>query len=659
MSEKNEYRIQPEDVLKLKTLQSAAFSPDGSQIVYGVSSIDLEKEKEMASLWLYSLDAGETRQLTSGISKDYNPAWSPDGSQIAFLSTREEKPQIYLLPVDGGEAKPITEFEQHIAGGPQWSPDGKMIAFTATTKRSTPPDPDKPYRVDRSVYRFDGVGYLDESVQDIYILSIKDGKIKQLTNDRFSNMHPRWSPDGQEILFLAMMGPDQYNTFDNIIKTVDMMGNMHTLVDSWGRADQAVWLPNGKQILFTGTPSDRPIGSINDVWLINRRGGMPQCRTERLEYPISNSVRSDLPKSWEAIPVISPDSKSAYINVQQGGQVQIYQVALQGEEHWNLLLEGDRTAALFDISSENILFAEANFHLPCDLKLADLDGKKELDITHINQKLLADWKMPEIAHLLYSGIDGVEVEGWLLKPVDGEAPYPTILAIHGGPHSAYGYAYAFDYHMLTHQGFAVLIINHRASTGYGNEFSTAILGDWGNLDYQDLISGVDYCIQKGLVDESRMGCHGVSGGGNLSCWIVGNSDRFKAAVPENPVTNWVSFYGTSDIGIIFSVAELGGHPHEIPEIYRKCSPITYAHNCKTPTLLIQGEHDYRCPAEQSEQFYTVLKANGCIAEMLRLPNSSHGGAFSGGISMRIAHRKALLDWMKRFVFDNNDKKPIN
>ena len=151
-----------------------------------------------------------------------------------------------------------------------------------------------------------------------------------------------------------------------------------------------------------------------------------------------------------------------------------------------------------------------------------------------------------------------------------------------------------------------------------------------------------------------MGVCGLSGGGNLSCWIVGHTDRFKAAVPENPVTNWVSFYGVSDIGPWFSTRELGGHPHEIPEVYRRCSPITYAHNCTTPTLLVQGESDYRCPAEQSEQFYTVLKANGCVVEMLRLPESPHAGSIEGDPAIRKAQNEALLEWMDRYVKGNRN-----
>ena len=231
----------------------------------------------------------------------------------------------------------------------------------------------------------------------------------------------------------------------------------------------------------------------------------------------------------------------------------------------------------------------------------------------------------------------------------GKPPYPTVLHIHGGPHAAYGHTFSFDFLTLAGAGYAVLFINHRGSTGYGNAFATATHADWGNLDYQDLMAGVDHAIELGITDPERLGCCGVSGGGNLSCWIVGQNHRFKAAVPENVVTNFTSLYGTSDVGPVFVMREMGGKPHEVPDVYARCSPITYAHNCVTPTLLIVAENDYRCPPEQAEQFYTVLKANDCVVEMVRFPDSSHGCSSAGSLPIRRMHNEVLLEWMNRYL----------
>jgi dipeptidyl aminopeptidase/acylaminoacyl peptidase len=284
--------------------------------------------------------------------------------------------------------------------------------------------------------------------------------------------------------------------------------------------------------------------------------------------------------------------------------------------------------------------------------MSNLDGSNEKRLTHLNDEFLAGVIMPEYVHLQFKGVDGVDVEGWYVKPTTGgDGPYSTILWIHGGPHGAQGYAYAFDTHMLNGAGYGVMYVNHRASTGYGNAFSTAIKGDWGNLDYKDLMAGVDFAIELGLADPDKLGVCGISGGGNLSCWTIGQTNRFKAAIPQNPVTNWVSFYGVSDIGVWFGVEQMGGHPHELPDTYRKCSPITYAHQCTTPTLLIQNEHDWRCPPEQSEQFYTVLKVNNCIVEMLRHPATFHGGSIRGALNLRKSHIESTLNWFNKYIMD--------
>jgi dipeptidyl aminopeptidase/acylaminoacyl peptidase len=324
-------------------------------------------------------------------------------------------------------------------------------------------------------------------------------------------------------------------------------------------------------------------------------------------------------------------------------------VALSGAEQYAPVISGERAALPIDLKESSLLFATSTLTSPWDLYVLDTGGKTEKQLTHLNADLLEEFNLPSVEHLLFTAVDGAPVEGWFLKPVEGTPPYPTILYIHGGPHSGWGNIFSFDFQMLCGAGYAVLAVNQRGSTGYGNEFASKIIGDWGNLDYKDLMSGVDCAVERGLADPDRLGVCGISGGGNLSCWIVGQTHRFKAAVPENPVTSWVSMYGNGDLSGWFAPVELGGKPHEIPDVYARCSPITYAHNCTTPTLLLQGECDYRCPVEQSEQFYTVLKANGCTVEMVRFPGSSHAGSIVGPIPVRKAQNEALLDWMNRYV----------
>jgi dipeptidyl aminopeptidase/acylaminoacyl peptidase len=653
--EKELSTVKPEDLFRLKFLQDGQLSPNGKTVAYSVSHVAVKKEKEeeneeeYTAIWLLLLETGESRQLTAGLARDTNPQWSPDGKQIAFLSTRGEKPQIYLIPVDGGEAQALTAMEQGVGGGPVWSPDGKHIAFTAGPAVE-PPDPDKPYRVTRHIYRFDGTGYLDNVVQDIYIVPVEGGEPKQLTDDDCQNGAPVWSPDGQEILFTAAMFPDSHRAYP-MLKAVNLDGEIRELVGDWGYAISAAWTPDGKQVVFVGNPLGLPVGSQNNLWVIDSQGGEPECRTAGLTFQVGGALQPDMPVTSLELPkiLVTTDSQAAYVQVQDGGTVQIYRVALSGAESWAPVVAGERSCVVLDMDDGHLLFAVSTLDNPLDLFIADADGSNERQLTHLNADLLAEWDLSTIEHLSFPGSDGVQVEGWIMKPSTGKAPYPTILYIHGGPHSGFGHMFSFDFQMLAGAGYAVLLVNQRGSTGYGDEFSNQIIGDWGNLDYQDLMAGVDFAIEKRIADPDRLGCCGISGGGNLSCWIVGQTDRFKAAVPENPVTNWVSMYGTSDISAWFAPQEMGGLPHEIPEVYWRCSPITYAHRCTTPTLLIQGEHDYRCPAEQSEQFYAVLKASGCIVEMLRLPNSPHVGSIAGPPILRHAQNEALLGWLNRYV----------
>ena len=302
-----------------------------------------------------------------------------------------------------------------------------------------------------------------------------------------------------------------------------------------------------------------------------------------------------------------------------------------------------------DANEKSLLYAVSAPDLPCDLFISDLGGKNERRLTSLNEAVLAEWKLALPERIEYANQNNARIEGWLMKPPAGEGPYPTVLYIHGGPHSAYGNMFSFDYQMLTSAGYAVLYTNPSGSSGYGNEFAGCIQANWGDLVFDDLMRAVDLAIAKGIADPDRLGCYGLSYGGYMSCWIVGHTNRFKASIPENPVTNLISFYGTSDIGPQFLDEEMGGTLPEKYQLYVEQSPVTYAHQSVTPTLMIQGEADYRCPIEQGEQFYTILKANGCPTEMVRLPGSPHSGSISGTPITRQYANNAMLEWFDKYV----------
>ncbi len=652
----NKLATQPvtfEDLFQLQFLQDGQFSPDGQQVAYGVQTSNAEAETDHSALYLHTLPSGETRQLTNGVTKDSMPRWSPDGKRLAFFSTRSGKNQLYVIAADGGEAQALTTLPQGVSDGPAWSPDGQQIAFTALSA-STPTDRQRPYRVTRHVYRFDKVGYLEPAQEDIYVINSNGGEPRALTQDATINSAPAWSPDGQKLLYLASMFPDTHR-ISATLRTVTLGGEIHDLIGDWGVALAAAWLDN-ERIVLIGNPHGLPIGTQDNLWIVDAAGGTPHCRTAQLDYKVGGALQMDMPaRSLRTARLfVDVPNDAAYVQVQRGGTVGIYRIALSGAESCIPVLTGERTCCLMHGVGDQLLYQVSTLADPLQLYCAKVDGTGEQSLTHLNAEQCAKWGAPRVEHLLFPGEDGTEVEGWIMLPEGGSAPYPTILYIHGGPHSAFGHIFSFDFRLLTSAGYAVLFINQRASTGYGDTFATAIKGEWGHLDYTDLMAGVDYAIAQGYADGDQLGCCGLSGGGNLSCWIVGQTNRFKAAVPENPVTNWHSFYGVSDIGPWFAVEQLGGHPHEIPEIYTRCSPISYAHQCMTPTLLIQGEHDWRCPAEQSEQFYTILKVNGCPVEMLRLPGSAHAGSIEGTVAVRRAHNEALLGWLNCYVLGKTD-----
>ena len=644
-----------EDYFRMKWLHSAEINPSATHAAYTISEYDANNDADVTNLWLVEIASGEHRQLTFGNGTDASPSWSPDGKTIAFLSNRSGKVQVWLISAETNTATQLTTLPNGVAAAPTWSPDGKHISFTARQQENEPGNPNKPYRVTRNVYRFDGLGYVHRALNDIYVVDATSHALTRLTDSHAVNGNLRWSPDSTKLLFTRSLDGSSFVNARPNVCCVDLNGNETTRisVDQFSVSSIA-WHSDSQRIIFSGSPHGTIIGSKSDLYVTDLNGGEPHNRTLSLPMGVNGRTVGDMPaKIHRAMPrmLVSADGKSAYVEVQRGGDVEINRITLEGAESVEPILYGERRLRLLGIDrdEQHISYLASDINTPADLHVCGINGGNEQQLTATNAHILPELETGTVRRLLYPSIDGVQVEGWHIAPDDSDTAWPTIVYIHGGPHSAFGNQYRFDTHMLLGAGFAVLIINHRASIGYNDAFATGIFGDWGNLEYQDTLYGVDYAIAQGLTDPDRLGVTGMSGGGYLSCWIVTQTDRFKAAVPENPVTNWISMYGVSDASVWLAVEEFGGHPYEIPEKYTQFSPITHAHNCKTPTLLIQGEHDWRCPAEQSEQFYTVLKVHGCPVEMVRLPNASHFGSIDGSPATRRAQNDGLLAWMVRYV----------
>jgi dipeptidyl aminopeptidase/acylaminoacyl peptidase len=635
-----------EDVLELQFVAAADLSPDGRRVVYAVSRTDVEAERDRVALFLLDVETGARRQLTAGKGSDGAPAWSPDGSLVAFVSDRDGAPQLFAIAPEGGEARQLTELPHGVAGTPAWSPDGTKLAFAALGPAERR-DPARPYRVTRTYYRFDQVGYIEDALLDIHVVEVAGGEPRRLTDDDRINTEPRWTPDGSAVAYLASANPAAA-LLSNRLRLVDLEGHVRDFEHPEGLIVGLAFAPDGRLVLLEANRRDRPIGTRADVLVLDLAGGAAESRTTTFTGGLGGGLQPDFPAPI-GLPALNVTAQGeALAVVQTGGRVGVWAFSLDGPERAREVIGGERCVRPLRARGDRLLFHASTIVEPGDLYLAQLGGG-ERRLTELNGELLRDRSLPGVEHLALSGADGTPVEGWFLRPAGGEAPYATVLYIHGGPHGGFGHVWSTDMQLLCGAGYGVLILNQRGSTGYGDEFATSLAGHWGEHDYLDLMAGVDHAIGQGLADGDRLGVCGISGGGNLSCWIVGQTDRFKAAVPENPVTNFLSFYGVADVGPWFAPAEMGCQPWESPEAYLRQSPITYAHRCTTPTLLVQGEADLRCPAEQSEQFYAVLKANGCVVEMLRIPNSSHTGTIVAAIPARRAQNEALLDWMNRYV----------
>ncbi|HZF55382.1 MAG TPA: S9 family peptidase [Polyangiaceae bacterium] len=638
--------IGPDDLFRLRFLRDAKLSPDGLCAAGSVLFFD-EPGEAREALFLYSLATGEERPIGHRGAGDRSPRFTPDGRWILFLSSRSGAPQIYRMSAGGGEASALTALPRGVASAPLVSPDGRRVAFTA--KRAEKSAGSR--RIRRALYRVDEVGYLEEDASDLFIMDVEGGNPTRLDGGGHLIRLLGFSPDGGEVLFTASFPPGSHD--DRARLRVARPGDpARDLAGGFAPVEAAAFLPDGERIAFIGAPAGSRAGSKLDLWVMGRDGGAPERRTGGLREGVGGALQADMPALVDRIfapeILVSERSGEAFVQAQIGGQLRIVRVALEGPEKWVEIAGGDRACVLLDRSGEKLLFAQSRLDDPVNLCVIDPE-EGERQVTRINAELLSSRALPSLKRIGFEGEDGAPIEGWVLLPAGIDPPYPTLLAIHGGPHLGWGHVFSFDFQMLAGAGYAVVFVNQRGSTGYGDDHATRILGDWGNLDYNDLMAAVDHVIAAGIADPARLGCFGLSGGGFLAAWIVGHTDRFRAAVAENPATDWVSFYGTSDIGRRFSVNELGGEPHEIPEVYRRCSPITYAHRAKTPTLLIQGEADLRCPPGQSEQLYTILKASGCEVELLYLPDSAHMASVTGPPAIQRAQNEALLEWMDRFV----------
>lgn len=650
MTKPDRYVLKPNDLFKLRYVHDARIAPDGQSIAYVTSRTSEELAEEFFEITIEDLASG-TRNVIDYPGKATFPRWSPDGKSLIFIGTESETSRLYLFDSNGGGVTPVTPDGQYVQGAPAWSPDGSSIAYTTIHK---PQENGCVHRITKRIFKSEGLGYIDNVSWHLHIANIAQRKSRRIELGGMFVAQPAYSPCGKHLLFLGADAGVGYASFNGLkLYRMELSGGRPTqLLDDHWFVSSAAWSPCGKRIVFAGDyRSGLPVPMAR-LWVVNADGTNPQCRSKNSIGNLGLRIHHDMP-TWGTSQnniLTVPDSSHAYVTMVKRGCAEISRISLDGPESCEAVAAGPRTCVTMDANTATgqLLYCASNMHMPWELYLSDPAGEAERRITQLNDDVLAQWPALKFQHLEYESKDGVPLEGWHLQRADRQGPQPTIMFVHGGPMLAVGHVFRFDFHLLAANGYAVLFANFRGSCGYGEPFMHAIGGDFGARGYPDHMATVDTAISLELADPDRLGVWGASHGGFATCWIVGHTHRFKAAVAEASLTNFSTHYYLCDWADLFA-DDLGGRPDEIPDIYRSRSPLTYAWRCRTPTLMLHGEDDLRCPITEAEQFYRALHDAGCTTEMVRISGMDHMGDCIGPLPVRLAQNEVLLDWFERFL----------
>lgn len=648
--------LTPGDYFDMESLGDPQLSPDGERIVYVRTWADVMTDRRYSNLWVASFDGKKIRPLTTGKRNDSAPRWSPQGDRVCFRSEDSDgNGQLFILWLDTLQTAKIT----NVVKGPAnhaWSPDGVSIAFNSFVPGKKPKGvkmPDKPEGakwaepaqiIDRVTYRFDRRGYLPEGFQHIFVVPAGGGTARQVTSGDYDHSNPEWLDD-ETILFSGIRKPDwEWVTGDTETYAVNFSsGETKTLTDRYGPDSGPEPSPDGKWIAYTGYDEKRQSYTTTKLYKMAADGSNP----ELVSGDFDNDVRN---VSWAS------DGKNLLFLAGYQGETHLYSSNLDG--NIKQITDGSFQIRAFDASKGGRVAAVVDYpDHPDDLYTFTLSNPKPKRLTNVNDDILGHRELGELEEIWYkSSFDDRDVQGWIIKPpgFDPSTKYPLVLYIHGGPHGMYGVGFNFEFQTLASEGYVVLYTNPRGSTGYGQEFGNLIDKSYPGDDYFDLVSGVDAVVDRGYVDENHLYVTGGSGGGVLTCWVVGRTDRFRAAVSQYPVINWYSWIGTADIGYTVGWRWFDKWPWEDPMHYEKRSPISLVGNVTTPLLTITGEDDWRTPISESDQYYRALKIQKKEAKLVRIPNEAHGVAARP--SHLIAKMLFIQDWFKQYSDDGETEE---
>ncbi|HEY1913742.1 MAG TPA: S9 family peptidase [Vicinamibacterales bacterium] len=685
--------ITEHDLMKFTWIADPQISPDGSTVAFVRVTVNEKDNRYETTLFAVAASGAEApRRLTAG-TRDTTPRWAPDGKRLVFVRSTEkdgkvQPAQLYLLQMDGGEGRAITDVVRG-AGGPVWSPDGKAIAFNS----STGPDTAKPAQMEtterksdvqvvtRAVYRSNGnPGYVDNDHHShIFTMALPDAATpklpspKQITDGDFDERGIEWAPDAATIYFVSTRVTEPYyDESDAELFAVPAAGGSITKITSIdGGINNLSVSPDGKRIAFVGTLRGKPIRSYSqpDLWVASTSAGSTAKNlTANYDYDVSGGIGGDqsAPRGGGRKPIVwTRDQQSLIITSAEKGNANLKRVTiatgkvdpitdgLQSVEAFSATRDASTIAVTLSTQT-NIgdIFMVSGAERAAALAPTSgvgLPGARQ--ITHVNADLFNGIQQSEPEEIWYKSFDGKNIQGWILKPPDFDASkkYPLILEIHGGPHAAYGNVYTHEFQWMAAKGYVVLFTNPRGSTSYGQDFGNIIQYHYPGDDYKDLMAGVDEVLKKGYIDASRLGVTGGSGGGLLTNWTITQTQRFKAAVSQRDIADWYGFWFTADF-TLFQPTWFRKAPWEDPQDFAARSPITHVANVTTPLMLVNGDADYRTPpADGGEMMFRALKYRKIPTVMVRFPRETHELSRSGEPMHRVERLQHIVGWMDQWL----------